>query len=90
MNVSPQVQLLSVFFPMWNEEDYVERAVRAAEDEWSAGGGAGRAGDPGPGGGAPWLRPTRVDRDAVVAPRPGPSGAPRRPWSRRAVHQEQE
>jgi hypothetical protein len=63
---------------------------RAAEDEWAAGGGAGRAGDPGPGGGAPRLRPTRVDRDAVVAPRPGPSGAPRRPWSRRAVHQEQE
>jgi glycosyltransferase involved in cell wall biosynthesis len=30
---SPQVQLLSIFFPMWNEEDYVERAIRAAEDE---------------------------------------------------------
>ncbi|MBB3677096.1 glycosyltransferase family 2 protein [Modestobacter versicolor] len=33
MNVSPQVELLSIFFPMWNEEDYVERAIRAAEDE---------------------------------------------------------
>jgi len=33
MNASPEVKLLSVFFPMWNEEDYVERAVRAAEDE---------------------------------------------------------
>jgi len=30
---STEVELLSVFFPMWNEEDYVERAVRAAEDE---------------------------------------------------------
>lgn len=60
---------------------------RAAEDEWAAGGGAG---EPGPGGGAPGPPPTRVDRDAVVAPRPGPSAAPRRPWSRRAVHQEQE
>ena len=27
------VQLLSIFFPMWNEEAYLERAVRAAEDE---------------------------------------------------------
>ena len=33
MNVSAKVDLLSIFFPMWNEEDYVERAVRAAEDE---------------------------------------------------------
>jgi glycosyltransferase involved in cell wall biosynthesis len=33
VNVSPQVELLSIFFPMWNEEDYVERAIRAAEDE---------------------------------------------------------
>ena len=33
MNASGQVKLLSVFFPMWNEEDYVERAIRAAEDE---------------------------------------------------------
>ena len=33
MNASAKVDLLSVFFPMWNEEDYVERAVRAAEDE---------------------------------------------------------
>jgi glycosyltransferase involved in cell wall biosynthesis len=33
VNASPEVELLSVFFPMWNEEDYVERAVRAAEDE---------------------------------------------------------
>ncbi|MFD2091067.1 glycosyltransferase family 2 protein [Blastococcus deserti] len=33
MNASAKVELLSVFFPMWNEEDYVERAVRAAEDE---------------------------------------------------------
>ena len=33
MNGSNQVKLLSVFFPMWNEEDYVERAIRAAEDE---------------------------------------------------------
>jgi glycosyltransferase involved in cell wall biosynthesis len=33
MNASPEVKLLSVFFPMWNEQDYVERAVRAAEDE---------------------------------------------------------
>ena len=30
---SPPVQLLSIFFPMWNEEDYVERAIAAAEDE---------------------------------------------------------
>jgi glycosyltransferase involved in cell wall biosynthesis len=29
----PKVDLLSVFFPMWNEEHYVERAVRAAEEE---------------------------------------------------------
>jgi glycosyltransferase involved in cell wall biosynthesis len=33
VNESAKVDLLSVFFPMWNEEDYVERAVRAAEDE---------------------------------------------------------
>jgi glycosyltransferase involved in cell wall biosynthesis len=33
MNTFPEVKLLSIFFPMWNEEDYVERAVRAAEDE---------------------------------------------------------
>ena len=33
MNASAKVVLLSVFFPMWNEEDYVERAVRAAEEE---------------------------------------------------------
>jgi glycosyltransferase involved in cell wall biosynthesis len=29
----PKVDLLSIFFPMWNEEHYVERAVRAAEEE---------------------------------------------------------
>jgi len=33
MNASAEVKLLSIFFPMWNEEHYVERAVRAAEDE---------------------------------------------------------
>jgi glycosyltransferase involved in cell wall biosynthesis len=33
VNVPAKVELLSVFFPMWNEEDYVERAVRAAEEE---------------------------------------------------------
>jgi glycosyltransferase involved in cell wall biosynthesis len=33
VNRSAQVQLLSVFFPMWNEEGYAERAIRAAEDE---------------------------------------------------------
>ena len=33
MNGTPPVKLLSVFFPMWNEEDYVERAIRAAEEE---------------------------------------------------------
>jgi glycosyltransferase involved in cell wall biosynthesis len=33
VNQPAKVDLLSVFFPMWNEEDYVERAVRAAEDE---------------------------------------------------------
>ena len=33
MNGPAKVELLSIFFPMWNEEDYVERAVRAAEDE---------------------------------------------------------
>jgi glycosyltransferase involved in cell wall biosynthesis len=33
VNVQAKVDLLSVFFPMWNEEDYVERAVRAAEEE---------------------------------------------------------
>ena len=33
MNQFVKVDLLSIFFPMWNEEDYVERAVRAAEDE---------------------------------------------------------
>ena len=33
MNQSAKVDLLSVFFPMWNEEEYVERAVRAAEEE---------------------------------------------------------
>jgi glycosyltransferase involved in cell wall biosynthesis len=33
VNVPVKVDLLSVFFPMWNEEDYVERAVRAAEEE---------------------------------------------------------
>ena len=33
MNESAKVDLLSIFFPMWNEEDYVERAVRAAEEE---------------------------------------------------------
>jgi len=33
VNVPAKVDLLSVFFPMWNEEDYVERAVRAAEEE---------------------------------------------------------
>lgn len=33
MKGAPPVQLLSVFFPMWNEQEYVERAVRAAEEE---------------------------------------------------------
>ena len=33
MNESVKIELLSVFFPMWNEEHYVERAVRAAEEE---------------------------------------------------------
>ena len=33
MSEHTKVDLLSIFFPMWNEEDYVERAVRAAEDE---------------------------------------------------------
>jgi glycosyltransferase involved in cell wall biosynthesis len=33
VNGPAKVDLLSVFFPMWNEEDYVERAVRAAEEE---------------------------------------------------------
>ena len=33
MNVLTEVKLLSIFFPMWNEEAYVDRAVRAAEDE---------------------------------------------------------
>ena len=33
MNELAKVDLLSIFFPMWNEEDYVERAVRAAEEE---------------------------------------------------------
>jgi glycosyltransferase involved in cell wall biosynthesis len=33
VNQSAKVDLLSIFFPMWNEEDYVERAVRAAEEE---------------------------------------------------------
>ena len=33
MNRPAKVELLSVFFPMWNEEDYVERAIRAAEEE---------------------------------------------------------
>ena len=33
MNSPVKVDLLSIFFPMWNEEDYVERAVRAAEEE---------------------------------------------------------
>jgi glycosyltransferase involved in cell wall biosynthesis len=33
VNVLTEVKLLSIFFPMWNEEAYVDRAVRAAEDE---------------------------------------------------------
>jgi glycosyltransferase involved in cell wall biosynthesis len=33
VNESARIGLLSIFFPMWNEEDYVERAVRAAEEE---------------------------------------------------------
>jgi len=33
VNESAKVDLLSIFFPMWNEEDYIERAVRAAEEE---------------------------------------------------------
>ena len=33
MNAAPPVKLLSIFFPMWNEELYVERAIRAAEEE---------------------------------------------------------
>ena len=33
VNGPAKVDLLSVFFPMWNEEDYAERAVRAAEEE---------------------------------------------------------
>jgi glycosyltransferase involved in cell wall biosynthesis len=33
VNATPPVTLLSIFFPMWNEEDYVERAIRAAEEE---------------------------------------------------------
>jgi glycosyltransferase involved in cell wall biosynthesis len=33
VNELAKVDLLSIFFPMWNEEDYVERAVRAAEEE---------------------------------------------------------
>ena len=32
MNASAKIDLLSIFFPMWNEEGYVERAVRAAEE----------------------------------------------------------
>ncbi|MFI7581337.1 hypothetical protein [Kocuria kalidii] len=63
---------------------------RAADDRRAQGAGAGWAGERGDGGGAPRPRPTRVDRDAAVAPRPGPSAAPGRPWSRWTVHQEQE
>lgn len=44
MSQSAKVELLSVFFPMWNEEDYVERAVRAAEDECQRLVGAGEIG----------------------------------------------
>jgi len=33
VNEPSKVDLLSIFFPMWNEEDYVERAIRAAEEE---------------------------------------------------------
>jgi glycosyltransferase involved in cell wall biosynthesis len=33
MSALPEVKLLSIFFPMWNEEAYVERAVRAAVEE---------------------------------------------------------
>jgi glycosyltransferase involved in cell wall biosynthesis len=29
-NVTASTELLSIFFPMWNEEDYVERAISAA------------------------------------------------------------
>ena len=29
-HVTPSTELLSIFFPMWNEEDYVERAIAAA------------------------------------------------------------
>jgi glycosyltransferase involved in cell wall biosynthesis len=33
VNEPTKVDLLSIFFPMWNEEGYVERAVQAAEEE---------------------------------------------------------
>lgn len=45
MTSSPPVPLLSVFFPMWNEEDYAERAIRAAEDECRRLLGLGEIGD---------------------------------------------
>lgn len=38
-------ELLSIFFPMWNEEDYVERAVAAAKDVCEAMIAAGTIGD---------------------------------------------
>ncbi len=28
----PHFKSLSIFFPMWNEEDYIHRAVRAAKE----------------------------------------------------------
>lgn len=57
--------------------------VRRAADER-------RTGGPGSAGGARERRPTRVEQDAVVAPRPDPSVPARRPWRRRTVPQEQE
>jgi glycosyltransferase involved in cell wall biosynthesis len=33
VNASAKIDLLSIFFPTWNEEDYIERAIGAAEEE---------------------------------------------------------
>ncbi|MFI7483727.1 PH domain-containing protein [Kocuria sp. M1R5S2] len=62
---------------------FAELIRRAADDERPSG-------FSGPAGGAPAFPPTRVGRDAGVAPRPDPSVPPRRPRGRRTVHQEQE
>jgi glycosyltransferase involved in cell wall biosynthesis len=42
---APHVELLTIFFPMWNEEEYIDRALRAAREVCTTLVGLGEIGD---------------------------------------------